>query len=172
MLVATINSTSGIYKFVLLLHILSVVVGIGAVMLNGIYASQAAKRTTTGGRAISEANFAVSKIAEYVIYSIPIWGLALVGMSDKEWKFSQTWVWLSLLIYIAAIGISHAVMFPGHRRVNELLAEMETTPAAAATGSPQSTEMAQVGQKLAIGGATLDIIVVILIYLMIFKPGV
>jgi uncharacterized membrane protein len=160
MLAAGINS--GIYKFVLVLHILSVVVGIGAVMMNGIYASQAVKRLGATGRAVSEANFEVSKIAEYVIYTIPIWGLALVGLSDKAWKFSQTWIWLSLVIYIVAIGISHGVMIPGHKRFTELVAEAEGKPTA---------EMNEVGQRLAIGGMTLNLIVVILIALMIWKPG-
>ena len=44
-----VGINSGIYKLILVLHILSVVVGIGAVMLNGIYASQSQKRPGPGG---------------------------------------------------------------------------------------------------------------------------
>jgi uncharacterized membrane protein len=169
LLAAGINS--GIYKFVLLLHITSVVVGIGAVMLNGLYAAEAAKRQGPTGRAVSESNLHVTEIAEYVIYTIPIWGLALVGLSDKAWKFSQTWVWLALVLYVVAIGISHAIMFPGHKRINELMREMETAPPTGGGAPPQVAEIQAIGQRLAGGGAVLDILAVILIALMIWKPG-
>jgi uncharacterized membrane protein len=169
--------TSGIYKFFLVVHILSVVVGIGAVMLNGIYAAQAQKRLADGnggGRAVSEANFFVSNVAEKVIYTIPIWGILLVILSDKAWKFSQTWIWLALLLYVVAIGISHAIMIPGHKRINELMAEMEAAPpAAGGVGAPpQATEAQQIGQRLAAGGMALNLIVVVIIALMVWKPGV
>jgi uncharacterized membrane protein len=159
------------YKIVLLLHLLSVIFGIGTVVLNGIYAAQAQKRPGAPGRAVSEANFFVSNVAEKIIYTIPIWGLALVGMSDDAWKFSQVWIWLSLVLYVVAIGISHAVMIPGHKRINELLAEMETTAPPAGGAPPQVAEIQQLGQKQAQFGAALDLIVVVLVLLMIFKPG-
>jgi uncharacterized membrane protein len=165
---------SGVYKLILVVHILSVVVGIGAVMLNGVYAAQAQKRIAEGGaRAVSEANFFVSNIAEKVIYTIPIWGILLVALSDKAWKFSQTWIWLALLLYVVAIGISHAVMIPGHKRINQLLAEMESGPAGGTGGAPpQAAEAQQVGQRLAAGGMALNLIVVVIIALMVWKPGV
>jgi uncharacterized membrane protein len=165
-----VGLNSGIYKLLLLLHITSVIVGIGAVMLNGLYAAQTAKRKGPEGRAVSEANYWVSGIAEYVIYTIPIWGILLVLASDDAWKFSQTWIWLALLLFVVAMGISHGVMFPSHKRVNEVLAEMERTPP---TGGapPQVTELDRLNQKLAVGGMTLDVIVVIFVALMIWKPG-
>jgi uncharacterized membrane protein len=169
-----VNVESGAYKFVLLLHILSVVVGIGAVMLNGLYAAQAQKRPGAPGRAVSEANFAVSDVAEKVIYTIPIWGIALVFMSDDAWDFGQTWIWLSIVLYVAAIGIAHAVMIPGHRRINELLAEMEGAPPAGGAGGgapPQVAQIQQLGQKQAVGGMALNLLVVALVALMIWKPG-
>ena len=41
---------SGLYKFLLVCHILAAIVGIGAVMLNGLYAAQAQKREGPAGR--------------------------------------------------------------------------------------------------------------------------
>src|SRR5690242_14049856 len=167
-----VGTNSGIYKLILVVHILSVVVGIGAVMLNGIYASQAQKRPGPAGRAVSEANFFVNDIAEKVIYTIPVWGILLVLLSDKAWKFSQTWIWLALLLYIAAVGIAHAIMIPGHKRVNELMAEMETSPPAAGGAPPQVAELEATGKRLAAGGMVLNLLVVVLIALMVWKPGI
>jgi uncharacterized membrane protein len=165
------NTNSGIYKTLLVLHILSAIVGLGAVMLNGIYASQAARRQGSGRRAVSEANFVVSSIGEYFIYAIPVFGILLVLASDKAWKFSQTWIWLALVVYAVAIGISHAILIPGHKRMNALFAEMEDGPAAAAD-SPQALEVDAIGKRMAVAGAILDIAVVIFLILMIWKPGV
>ena len=77
------GTNSGIFKLLLVLHILSAIVGLGAVMLNGLYAAQAQKRPGPPGRAVSEANFAVSTIAEKFIYAIPVFGILLVLASDK-----------------------------------------------------------------------------------------
>ncbi len=169
LLLATTNS--GIYKLLLVVHILSAIVGLGAVMLNGLYAAQVQKYQRPQGRAISEANFAVSTIAEYVIYTIPVWGILLIVASDKAWKLSQTWIWLSLLLYVVAIGIAHAVMIPGHRRVNALLAQMEQGPPAGGGPAAHAAQIQSLGQRQAMGGAALNIIVVLILLLMVWKPG-
>src|ERR1043165_9463067 len=98
---------SGVYKFLFVLHILSAIVGFGAVMLNGLYGAEAEKRKGPGGLAIGEANYKVSHVGEYFIYAVPVWGILLVLTSDKTWKFSQAWVGLAILIYAAAIAVSH-----------------------------------------------------------------
>jgi uncharacterized membrane protein len=168
-MLATTNS--GIYKLLLVVHILSVVVGIGAVMLNGLYAQQVRKRQGPAGRAVFEANFYVTGIAEYVIYTIPIWGILLIATSDSAWKFSQTWIWLALLLYVVALGIAHAVMIPNSKRILSLMGEIEQGPPPAGGPPPQVAQITQLGQRLAFGGATLNVLVVILIGLMVWKPG-
>jgi uncharacterized membrane protein len=170
-MLAFFGNETGAYKFVLFLHILSVIVGIGAVMLNGLYAAQAQKRPGPPGRAVTEANFFVSNIAEYVIYTIPVWGIALVFMSDDRFKFSQTWVWLSLLLFFIAMGISHAVMVPGVKRVIALQLEMEQGPPAAAGPPLQVAELEDIGKKLAAGGMSLNLLAAAILALMIWKPG-
>lgn len=166
------GTNTGIYKLLLLLHILSIIVGIGAVMLNGVYAAQAQKRPGPTGRAVSEANEAVGKIAEYVIYTIPLWGLLMIMFSGGAWKLSQTWVWMAILLYVAAIGIAHSVLIPGHRHINELLAEMEQGPAPAGGPPPQVATIQEIGKRQATFGMVNNLLVVALLVLMIWKPGI
>jgi hypothetical protein len=162
---------SGIFKFLLVLHILSAIVGIGAVMLNGLYAAQTQKRPGPSGRAIFEANFYVSQIAEYVIYAVPVFGILLVLASDGAIKFSNTFVWLSLLLFAIALGISHGVMVPGSRRILGLMNEMEQAPPPAGGAPPQVAEISEIGKRLGIGGASLNILATVILFLMIWKPG-
>lgn len=163
---------SGLYKTLLVLHILTAIIGLGAVMLNGIYAAQAQKRPGPPGRAVSEANFVVSNIGEKFIYAIPVFGILLVAVGHPMWKFSQTWIWLSLVLYVVAIGISHSILIPGHKKINALLAEMEQGPAPAGGPPPQAVELQAIGKKMAAAGATLNVFVAIFLILMVWKPGV
>ena len=112
---------NGVYDFFLLLHILCAVVGFGAVFLNGLYAQEIKKRPGPEGLAVFEANFRVSKIGEYFIYAVFVLGfvvLALAKIGDtKVFEFSQTWVWLSIVLYIVGIGISHGVLWPSVKKI-------------------------------------------------------
>jgi hypothetical protein len=162
---------SGIFKLLLVLHILSAIVGLGAVMLNGLYAAQSQKRPGPAGRAVSEANFAVSNVAEKVIYLIPVFGILLVLASDSAIKFSNTFVWLSLALFIGALGVSHSVLIPGHRKINALLLEMEQGPPAAAGPPPQLAQIQTLGKRQATAGASLNVVVAVILILMSWKPG-
>src|SRR6476469_8449901 len=95
--------TSNLYKVTFLLHILVAIIGLGAVMLNGLYAAQAQRWQGVPSRAVLEANFAVSKVAEFFIYAIPVFGILLQVQSKLGpvylWKFSQFWLWFSIVVY-------------------------------------------------------------------------
>jgi uncharacterized membrane protein len=163
------------YKIVLVLHLLSVIVGFGTVVLNGIRGAEAKKRPGPGGLAIGESGYRVNKVAEYFIYAVPVFGLGLVGMSDDGWKFSQTWVWLALLLYVIGIAVSHAVLIPSEKRMNVLAAELVAAgppPAGASGPPPQVVEMEGLEKKLAASGTFLNLLVVVVVILMVFKPGV
>jgi hypothetical protein len=166
------GTNTGIYKFFLVCHVLVAIVGLGSVMLNGIYAAQAQKRQGPSGRAVSEANEFVSNIGEKFIYLIPVFGILLVLFSNKAWKFSTTFVWMALLLYFIAIGISHAVMIPGHHKINRLLLEMEQTPAPAGGAPPQVAEVQAIGKRMAPAGMVLNLLIVVILFLMVWKPGV
>ena len=78
--------------------------------------------------AIYEANLTVSKIGEYFIYAVFIFGFALLGLSDSVWKFTQTWVWLAVALYIVGIGLSHGVVMPTVKRMGVLMGELLAGP--------------------------------------------
>jgi hypothetical protein len=180
------------YKIVLTLHILTVVVGIGAVMLNGVYGAQAKARKGPEGLAIAEANFKVSMLAEKVIYLIPLFGIGLVFMSKtggvQVYDWDQTWIWLSIVLYIVALGVSHGVVVPTAKRMQVLMTELNAMgpppgaggPGGPAAGGPppgaggpppQVAELEALGKRIGAGGMTLNLLTVVLIALMVFKPG-
>jgi uncharacterized membrane protein len=161
MLFATISGSA--YKIVLVLHILAAILGFGSVMLNGVYANEVKRRPGPEGAAIAEANYKVSfGVAMYIIYAIPILGIALVAMSDQAWKFSQTWVWLALVLYVVLIGLVHGVHRPNVQRLDALVRDGSASDVA---------EMERRDRLASTMGMILSLLVVATLVLMVFKPG-
>ncbi len=161
---------SGLFKFLLVLHILSAIVGIGGVVLNGLYAAQAQKRQGPPGRAVSEANYAVTSVAEKVIYLVPVFGILLVLASDGVFGFSTKFVWMSLTLFVIALGIAHSVLIPGHKKINALLLEMEQGPAPVGGPPVQVVQIQELGKRQGAAAMVLDLLLVVILGLMIWQP--
>ena len=146
------------YTVLKIIHIVTIVVGIGTVSLNGLYGAQAKAAGPNGGNAVVRANHHVSNIAEYFIYAIPVTGILMVIDFDG-WDWDQTWIWLSIVLYVVALGVAHMVLIPSSKRMIEL------------TQGPPTPEMDDVGKRLAIGGTINNLLAVALIVLMVWKPG-
>lgn len=160
-----------VYNVFYLLHIVSIVAGIGGVVLNGVYAAQVKARTGLAAVAVADANsFVTWKVAEWFIYAIPIFGFALIGLSDDAWDFGQIWIWLSLLLYLVAVGVSHAVMRPAANRFRDVL----TRSASANAGVAPATvpELVALDKRMAVVGTVLNLLILAILVLMIWKPGV
>jgi len=164
------SGLSNTFKVLLVLHILSAIVGIGGVTLNGLYAAQAQKRQGPTGRAVSEANLAVTNVAEKVIYLVPVFGILLVFASNDFVKFSYTFVWLSLVLFVIAIGISHSALIPGHKKINSLLLEMEQGPPPVGGPPPQVAQIEELGKRQGAAALVLDLLLVVILCLMIWQP--
>jgi hypothetical protein len=169
----------GFYKFCLALHIVCAVVGFGAVALNGLYAQQIKARLQSGKVAealsIHEANMLVSRIGEYFIYAVFVLGFVVLELAKigdhRVFEFSQTWVWLAVVLYVIGIGLSHGIMIPGAKRLRTLMQEMVSGPPPAGGPPPQVAEMQTIGQRMGVVGPILDLILVVIIFLMVWKPG-
>jgi uncharacterized membrane protein len=171
-----VGINSGIYKLVLVLHILTAIVGFGAVLLNGIYGQQAKSRRGSEGLAISQANFLVSRIGMFFIYAVFVFGILLVVLSDKAWSFSDSWIVAAIVLYVLGIGLAHGAAFPNARRMinlQEQLVAMGPPPAGAqASGAPppQVIELEERGRRAGIVGAMLSLDLVVILMLMVWGP--
>ena len=168
---------NGVYDFFLLLHILCAIIGFGAVYLNALYGQEVRKRPGPEGLAVFEANFRISKIAEYFIYAVFVFGLVLLALATSPvgdahvFKFSQTWVWLAIVVYVVGLGVSHGVLMPSLKKMRTLMGEMIAAGPPVGGPPPQASEMEQLGKKVGAAGATLNVLLVVILALMIWKPG-
>ena len=143
-----------IYRLVLLLHIAAVVVGFGGIALNGLYGAQARQRGGAEGAAIGDANRAVTRGAASFVYLVPLFGIALVLLSDGIWGFDQLWISLSFLLYLVAAGLLGAVVVPTQRRIGSASGDLDRLHA-----------------RLTAATAAVNLLGVALLALMIWKPG-
>jgi uncharacterized membrane protein len=79
-----------------------------------------------------------------------LFGILLVIDSDYI-DFDQTWISLALLVWIAMNGVVHAVIVPAERKVGEGDAEA--------------------AKRLDLGGGLVTVLFLVMLYLMIWKPG-
>lgn len=165
---------SGIYKSLEVLHILAAIVGFGSVILNGIHGAQAKKRKGTEGLAIVDSTLAVSDVAQKAIYAVFVLGILLVLVSDGTHEFGHLWISASMGLYIVAVGISHAVLQKNVKRMRTLMAELAAggpPPAGAPAGPPpQVAELEQRGKTVAMSSMVLDVFLVAILALMVWKP--
>jgi uncharacterized membrane protein len=171
--IATYGSDA--YKIVLTLHVLCAIVGFGAVFLNGLYGAQAKARQGPAGLAVMQANMLVSKVAEYFIYAVGATAILLVLMGDDVVEWGQAWIWLSLVLYVVDTAVSHGLLWPRMRRMaalSEELNAMGPPPAGASGPPPQVVEMEAIGKQVGMLGAFLNISLIVILYLMVFKPGI
>lgn len=167
---------SAAYDVLLVLHILCAIVGFGSLFLGGIYDQQSGAHPGPEGLAIAEVNALVSKIAEYFIYATFVLGVLLVLVGDPVVEFSQTWVWLSTVLFLAVVGMIHGMLKPRLSGIQaiarELMAMMSGGPPPEGFDLPQRLARIQsLGKQVGAVRAGLNVIVIVIIVLMVTQPG-
>jgi uncharacterized membrane protein len=154
---------SGFYELVLVLHILAVIVGFGGMFIAGFYGNEARNRPGREGLAVAETTLKVTgMIPTVAVCAVPILGILLVLLSDDVWKFSEAWVSLSFLLYIVLMGLATGVQVPAIRKIVALRQGAE---------GAQSIEMQALGRRVATVSAVVNVLWVVVLFLMVFKPG-
>jgi uncharacterized membrane protein len=145
----------GAYKVLLLLHLLSVVIGFGPWMLNGLLPRWALSRSAEEGQAVNGAAYRISNISQFAIYAAFIFGFATVGSADHNViKVSQAWVWISILCWLAIVGVMHGLALPAQRQLRD-----------------GEGDRAAVTQRLSLAAGIINLLVIVAIVMMVFEPG-
>ena len=105
-----------------------------------------------------------------------MFGIALLFISTTNGNhvfwFDQTWVSVSLVIYIATVGFVHALHLPNLRRMGALMAELNAgAPLSGSGPPPQVVELDDRGKRAGLYGAISNLAWVVVLVLMVWKPG-
>ena len=152
-----------LYNAVLVLHILAAIIGFGGMFIAGFYGNEARNLPGREGLAVAQTTLKVTSLAPTMaVYSVPVLGILLIFMSEDAWKFSQAWISLSFLFYIVLVVLAVTVQVPTIRRMVAMRAGTE---------GAQSFEMQAMGKKVATVSAIVNVLWVLTLVLMVFKPG-
>lgn len=161
--------TGGLYRLLLLLHILCAVVGFGAVAFNGLYRTRARQRGADGELILLEENAYITHTAEFLIYGVVVFGILVALTSKATWKFDQTWLSVALVLYVAEIGLLHGVIHRADRQYRALLGQVnDARPPGRVTGV---TELEQLEKRIDRAWSVFGVIFLVILYLMVFTPG-
>jgi prolipoprotein diacylglyceryltransferase len=147
------------FKIMLALHLLFAIFAVGPLVF----------AATTAGRGVRRGDAAEVASAARVLrwYSLAsvlvvIFGLALMSAKppwggDHTAEFSDPYIWISLILWVAAMGVVHGFVLPQLGHVGEKLAASEAVSAFTA--------------KIAAAGGLVGVIFAVIIFLMVYKPG-
>ena len=162
------------FKILVLLHILCVIGGFGALAFNGLYMNLAQRRPSGGTSAVLEVNRMVSGLGDALVYLAIVFGIGAVGASHRAISFGDAWVSAALAVVVVDIGILHGWIRPNQRRYSALVSTLEK-PFAADEGPESRTAdlvaLQQLERRVGLGWAAFNVMVVGAVYLMVFQPG-
>jgi uncharacterized membrane protein len=149
-----------VFKLLLFLHLLAAIFAVGPLVGAATIASRAL-RTSDAAAAVSAAR--TIRLYSYVSVVVVILGMGLMSQKapwDKSQdvaEFGDTWIWLSLLLWVAAMAVALAVLAP------------TLTRAAAVIGGTGSAR-GLVGRVAAAGGV-IGLLYAAIVVLMVYQPG-
>lgn len=159
------------FKILVLLHVLCVVGGFGALAYNGLYVSLAQRRPGGGTSAVLDINKMVSGLAEILIYAALLFGIGAVAASHKRVQFSDAWVSAAFAVYLVDVGILHGWIRPNQRRYATVVEKLEKPAAAGESRDADVGELRRFEKRVGFGWAAFNVLVVGAVYLMTFQPG-
>ena len=150
MIFAAVGDTG--YNVVLLLHILTMMVAFAPVFVHPVLGGQSREFDAANrGKLLGFISGNGRRIYAPALIVTGLLGFALSGMSSDVYELSQGWLLTSALLWIVLNGVLHAVVLPNERKL--------------ADGDATAEKMVKAG------GSAVTLILVMMLYLMIFKPG-
>lgn len=138
------------------LHVLVAIFGIGPL----VGAAATAARGVKAGDAAAVASSARTvRIYGYASIAVAVFGLGLV---QSKWgnKFSDTWVWLSILLYLAALAVTLGLLVPSLEKAGASIgADGSAAAAASFTG------------RISAAGGIVSLLFAVIVFLMVYQPG-
>ena len=148
------------YKILFALHLLFAIFAIGPLVHA---ATTAARGVRTGDGAATAGSARVLRIYGYASVVVVLVGMGLMSADDPDHKgkkvaqFSDTWIWLSVLLWLVAIGIVLFALVPALDSVTEKIARQESV-------------VTLTGRVAAFGGV-VGLIFAGIVFLMVYQPG-
>jgi len=161
--------TGAAYSVLLLCHVASAVVGFGALAVTGVQARRARRGPSGVGSDGVRRYFRPGvNWAARALYGVPVFGFALVASSRGAFAVGDGFVVAGLALWLAATAVAEAVVWPGERRIQEVVSSRWGTGAGETTGSDRRFDLDC--RRVAAAAALLSAVFVVAVVLMVAQP--
>lgn len=147
------------FKLLLALHLLFAVFAIGPLVAA---ATTAARGVRTGDAAATASSARMLRIYSYASVVVVLLGMGLMSIDSpyhagKVAEFKDLWIWLSLVLWLAAIAVTLFVLEPALSKATETIRSEGSV--ATLTG------------RVAASGGVVALIFAGIVFLMVYQPG-
>ncbi len=115
------DARSAAYDIVLFGHVLSALVGYGALVVAGAYAL-ALGRPGPASEPVRRYYRPGVNWAGRILVLVPVLGAILVAMSQGDWSYSDGWITIGLLLWAVSAAAAEMALWPTERRLQAALA--------------------------------------------------
>jgi len=145
------------FKIMLALHLLTAIFAVGPLVHAATTASRGVRKSDGAAVASSARLLRIYSIASVLVV---IFGFAL--MSSKRGghtvaQFSDTYIWLSLVLWAVAMGLIHGVLSIQLEKIGAKITAQES--------------VAPLTAKIAMAGGLVGVIFAVIVFLMVYRPG-
>lgn len=150
MLIAVVGDTA--YNILLFLHILTAMVAFAPAFAHPFLGEQSKSMDPANQRKLIGFLTANGRrIYAPALIVTGLLGFGVAGLSDKAYSMSQGWLVAAFIVWIVMNGLLHGVIISNERKW--------------ASGDDSAE------QKVMIGGVGITVLLLVMLYLMTFKPG-
>lgn len=147
------------FQLLLAFHLLAAVFAIGPLVHAATTAARGIRRADGAATAASAR---MVRIYSYTSLVVVVLGFALMSLDDphgpgKVGQFGDTWVWLSLVLWLVAIGTCLGLVAPTLNSATERIGRQEA--------------VATLTARVAAGGGVVGLIFAGIVFLMVYRPG-
>jgi hypothetical protein len=160
-----------LYKFFVLVHVICVVGGSGAIIYRSFVLDLARRRGPAATAAALAVFGQVAQVGEALLYGAGVFGIAAAATGGGQTSFGRPWVSAALGLLVVMVGVLHGLVRPAERRYRAAMLELAQTPAMAPPARPpQLAELDRLYRRIGAGTGIFNVLLLGAIYLMVFKP--
>lgn len=147
------------YQIVVFIHVLSAIVAVGYNATYAVWLARGSREREHLLFALRGIKFMDDRVANPAYGLLLITGIAQVIISHRSWH--ETWIELAIALWVLLAIIGFAAYSPTLKRQIQLLSD----------GSPDNPEFVALDRRSTVLGMTLMIIALVILGLMVFRPG-
>jgi hypothetical protein len=149
-----------VFKILFALHLLAAIFAVGPLVHAATTASRGLR---TGDGAATAASARTATVYSYASLLVVVFGFGVMS-SDAPWNksekvasFSDPYIWVSLLLWLVAVGLTLGLIVPTLQQATVKITSGEAVDGLTA--------------RVAAAGGTVGLVFAAIVFLMVYKPG-